>query len=206
MTRFARYSSVANRTLVQWSYMPWKGTSSQREEPIPGTNSPAEILLTKTERMTKMTVKAETKLGRDGNNSERGRQSYTHCQGAQKNDSDNLRVDLELRILRTARVVVGLFYLHKSHEQLGRAAAISIRDFTIPGNKQFDRLEGEASNVRRVQRNKEWSYDTHRTVLRSVMTLVGGIERLFLLVDDGPSLRATDVARRAKPGSHPDAA
>ena len=45
--------------------------------------------------------------------------------------------------------------------------------------------------------------NTQEVILREVASLVGGIERLFPLELDGPSPRARDVARRAKPDTAP---
>ena len=70
----------------------------------------------------------------------------------------------------------------------------------IPGNVIADQLAGQASRVRTAATHDEFFYDTQKAILREVASLVGGIERLFPLELDGPSPRARDVARRAKPG------
>ena len=71
----------------------------------------------------------------------------------------------------------------------------------IPGNVIADQLAGQASRVRTAATHEEFSYNAQKAILREVASLVGGIERLFPLELDGPSPRAIDVARRAKPGA-----
>ncbi len=68
----------------------------------------------------------------------------------------------------------------------------------IRGNNIADEMAGAASLARTAAIHKEFTYATHRRVLREVISFVGGIERLF--PTDGPSPRARDVARSAKPG------
>ena len=64
-----------------------------------------------------------------------------------------------------------------------------------------DQLAGQAARARTAATHDEFSYKTQKAILREVASLVGGTERLFPLELDGPSPRARDVARRAKPGA-----
>ncbi len=69
--------------------------------------------------------------------------------------------------------------------------------FGIKGNQIADQLADQASGARTAATHGEFSYSNHCEILREVMALVGGIERLFPMLD-APSARRA-VARRAKP-------
>ena len=70
----------------------------------------------------------------------------------------------------------------------------------IWGNDIADQLASQASLARTAATHDEFSCETQCAIVREVASFVGGIERLFLIELDGPSPRARDVARRAKPG------
>lgn len=49
----------------------------------------------------------------------------------------------------------------------------------IPGSVIADQLAGQTSRACTATTHKEYSYETHKALLREVASLVGGIERLF---------------------------
>ena len=68
----------------------------------------------------------------------------------------------------------------------------------LGGPGKADRLAGEASSVRTAATHVEFSYQTHRSILHEVMSLVGGIERLFPQID-GPSRTPGRAKAKAQP-------
>ena len=62
-----------------------------------------------------------------------------------------------------------------------------------------DQLADQAAKARTAATHAEFSYRIHCEILKEVMALIGGIERLFPLELDGPAARQRAVARRAKP-------